>query len=124
MVLGRNLEQAWESLVVLVDAGPYALGDLYVVLVTTSQSPTCRIVRLDRMAVATYVLVDQHDRNVLPVLGELVESFLNSGILGLAVDDKVVLLRLRSFGDMLWRMSVFMALLIVHAQAATYSDTS
>jgi len=124
VVLGRNLEQAWESLVVLVDARPYALGDLHVVLVTTSQSPTCRIVRLDRMAVATYVLVDQHDRNVLPVLGELVESFLNSGILGLAVDDKVVLLRLRSFGDMLWRMSVFMALLIVHAQAATYSDTS
>ena len=85
---------------------------------------SCPAVHLGRIIVWTYVLVDQHDRNVLPVLGELVESFLNSGILGLAVDDKVVLLRLRSFGDMLWRMSVFMALLIVHAQAATYSDTS
>jgi hypothetical protein len=33
VVLGRNLEQAWESLVVLVDTGSYALGDLHVVLV-------------------------------------------------------------------------------------------
>jgi hypothetical protein len=31
VVLGRNLEQAGESLVVLVDSGPYALGDLGVV---------------------------------------------------------------------------------------------
>jgi hypothetical protein len=36
VVLGGNLEQAWESLVVLVDAGSYALSNLYVVLVTTS----------------------------------------------------------------------------------------
>jgi hypothetical protein len=31
VVLGRNLEQAGESLVVLVDSGSYALGDLGVV---------------------------------------------------------------------------------------------
>ena len=33
VVLGRNFEQAWESLVVLVDAGSYALGDLHIVSV-------------------------------------------------------------------------------------------
>ena len=38
VVLGRNLEQAWESLVVLVDAGPYALGNLLTVLVTARSS--------------------------------------------------------------------------------------
>ena len=33
VVLRRDLEQAWESLVVLVDAGSYALGDLHIVSV-------------------------------------------------------------------------------------------
>jgi hypothetical protein len=34
VVLRRNLEQAWESLIVGVDAGSYALGNLLQVLAT------------------------------------------------------------------------------------------
>jgi len=61
---------------------------------------------------ATYVLVDQHDRNVLPLLGELVECFLDSGLLRFGIDDKVVLLRVWSFGDMLRSTSVSMSIFI------------
>ena len=57
--------------------------------------------RLSQNTVATYVLVNQYNRNVLPLLGELVECFLDSGLLSFGIDDKVVLLRVRSFGDML-----------------------
>ena len=107
MILGRNLEQARESLVVLVDAGSYALSDLHVVLVNLRLlSPGRRMARLNCKVVATYVLVDQHDRNVLPLPSELVECFLNSGLLGFGVDNEVVLLRVWSFGDMLWSTSV------------------
>jgi hypothetical protein len=70
------------------------------------------------------VLVDQHDRNVLPLPGELVECFLDRGLLGFGVDDKVVLLRVRGFGDMLWCLSVSSRLFVVGAYAVTYSDTS
>ena len=125
MVLGRNLEQAWESLVVLVDAGSYALGDLPVVLVYLRPfSSGCRMARLNQKVVATYVLVDQYDRNVLPLPGELVECFLDSGLLSFGIDDKVVLLRVRSFGNMLCSPSVFMRTFIAQAQVVTYSDTS
>ena len=61
----------------------------------------CRMVRLNHSIVVTYVLVDQYDRNVLPLLCELVECFLDGGLLSFGIDDKVVLLRVRSFGDML-----------------------
>ena len=109
MVLGSNLEQAWESLVVLVDAGSYALGDLYVVLVRLGPlSSGCRIAHLNRKVIVTYVLVDQYNRNVLPLPGELVECFLDSGLLSFGVDDKVVLLRVRSFSDVLCSPSVSM----------------
>ena len=105
MVLGRNLEQAWESLVVLVDAGSYALSDLYVVLVCLRLLYLgYRMARLKHKVVVTYVLVDQYNRNILPLPGELVECFLDSGLLSFGVDDKVVLLRVRSFGDMLWEV--------------------
>ena len=59
------------------------------------------MVRLNHSIVVTYVLVDQYDRNVLPLLCELVECFLDGGLLSFGIDDKVVLLRVRSFGDML-----------------------
>lgn len=106
MVLGRNLEQAWESLVVLVDAGSDALGDLPEMSDTVSQFPSSHAGHLEGRMVSTYVLVDQNDRNILPMLGELVECFLDSGLLGFGVHDEVVLLRARSFGDVLHRMSV------------------
>jgi hypothetical protein len=67
---------------------------------------SCPAVHLGRIIVWTYVLVDQHDRNVLPLPGELVECFLDSGLLSFGIDDKVVLLRVWSFGDMLWSTSV------------------
>jgi hypothetical protein len=69
-------------------------------------SPDRRMARLNRKVAATYMLVDQHDRNVLPLPGELVECFLDSGLLSFGIDDKVVLLRVWSFGDMLWSTSV------------------
>ena len=70
------------------------------------------------------MLVDQHDRNVLPLLGELVECFLDSGLLSFGVDDKVVLLRVWSFGDMLRRTSVSARAFAAQAQVVTYSNTS
>jgi len=125
VILGRNLEQAWESLVVLVDAGSYALSDLHVVLANLRLlSPGRRMARLNCKVVATYVLVDQHDCNVLPLPGELVECFLDSGLLGFGIDDKVVLLRVWSFGDMLRSKSVFMRFFTGSAQVVAYSNTS
>lgn len=113
VVLGRNLEQAWECLVVLVDAGSYALGDLHAVLACLRPLFTDRrMVFRNHSKEATYVLVDQHDRNVLPLLGELVECFLDSGLLRFGIDDKVVLLRVWSFGDMLRSTSVSMSIFI------------
>jgi len=70
------------------------------------------------------VLVDQYDRNVLPLPGELVECFLDSSLLSFGVDDEVVLLRIRSFGDMLWRVSVSLCFFVEQAHGITYSDTS
>jgi hypothetical protein len=57
--------------------------------------------------VVTYVLVDQYDRNVLPLPGELVESFLDSGLLGFGIDDEVVFLGVWGFGDMLYEGQSF-----------------
>lgn len=54
---------------------------------------------------STYVLVDQNNGDVLPLLGELIESLLDSCVLGLAVHDQVVLLRVRGLGDMLGNVS-------------------
>jgi hypothetical protein len=68
------------------------------------------------------MLVDQYNRNVLPLPGELVERFLDSGLLSFGVDDEVVLLRVRSFGDMLCSPSVSMR--IITSQVVTYSDAS
>jgi hypothetical protein len=64
-------------------------------------SPDRRMARLNRKVAATYMLVDQHDRNVLPLPGELVECFLDGCLLSFGIDNEVVLLRVRSFGDML-----------------------
>jgi hypothetical protein len=80
--------------------------------------------RLKHKVVVTYVLVDQYNRNILPLPGELVECFLDSGLLSFGVDDKVVLLRVRSFGDMLCSPSVSIESFIAQAQVVTYSDTS
>lgn len=52
------------------------------------------------------MLVDQHNRNVLPLPRELVEGFLNSRLLGFGVDDQVVLLRVWGFGNVLYILSV------------------
>ena len=82
------------------------------------------MVCLNEKVIATYVLVDQYDRNVLPLSGELVECFLDSGLLSFGIDDKVVLLRVRSFGDMLCSPSVSIESFIAQAQVVTYSDTS
>jgi hypothetical protein len=70
------------------------------------------------------VLVDQYDRNVLSMLGELVESFLDSGLLGFGIDDEVVFLRVRGLGDMLCTRSVSSETFIAQPWVATYSDAS
>ena len=49
----------------------------------------------------TYVLVDQHDRDVFPLLGELVEGPLDRARFRLLVYDEVVLLAVGRVGDVL-----------------------
>lgn len=102
MVLRRDLEQAGECLVVLVDARSYALGDLYCILATVLPMILLRLqVSPCIEAGSTYVLIDKHNGNILPLPSELVESLLDSCVVRLAVYDEVVLLRLWGFGDML-----------------------
>jgi hypothetical protein len=80
--------------------------------------------RLDHLVVIAYVLVDQYDRNILSLPGELVESFLDSGLLGFGIDDEVVFLRVRGLGDMLCTRSVSSETFIAQPWVATYSDAS
>lgn len=65
-----------------------------------------RVAHLQRKSTSTYMLVDQHNRNILSLPSELVEGFLDSRLLGFGVDDEVVLLRVWGFGDVLYMMSV------------------
>jgi hypothetical protein len=58
------------------------------------------------------------------MLGELVECFLDSGLLGFGVDDEVVFLRVWGFGDMLYNRSVSLRICVTHSRVTTYSDTS
>lgn len=102
MVLGRNLEQAGESLVVLVDSGSDALGDLGVVSAGLADTLWYHIV-------CTYVLVDQDNSNILPLPSELVECLLDGRLFGFGVDDQVVLLRVRCVGHMLCMLSAKVA---------------
>jgi hypothetical protein len=80
--------------------------------------------RLKNIVVIAYVLVDQYDRNVLSMLGELVESFLDSGLLGFGIDDEVVFLGVWGFGDMLYTTSVSSGTFIAQPWVVAYSDTS
>lgn len=54
---------------------------------------------------STYMLVDQYNRNIFSLPGELVEGFLDRRLLGFGVDDQVVLLRVWGFGNMLYTTS-------------------
>ena len=51
--------------------------------------------------VGTYMLIDQHNRDILPLLREVVERALDGGGLRLRIDDQVVLLGVRGVGDVL-----------------------
>jgi hypothetical protein len=99
VVFGRNLEQAGESLVVLVDSGSYALGDLEVVSAEFVNTLPSYVAWYQEAG--TYVLVDEHNSDILPLPGELVESLLDGRLFGFGVDDQVVLLRVRCVGHML-----------------------
>jgi hypothetical protein len=116
VVLGRNLEQAGESLVVLVDSGSYALGDLCVVSAEFSNvlSPYTVYHRA-----CTYVLVDQHNSDILPLPGELVESLLDGRLFGFGVDDQVVLLRVRCVGHMLQILLAYVVIIWENSIART-----
>lgn len=107
MVLGRNLEQAGESLVVLVDSGSDALGDLGVVSAGFADTLPAHVVWYH--IVCTYVLVDQDNSNILPLPSELVECLLDGRLFGFGVDDQVVLLRVRCVGHMLCMLSAKVA---------------
>lgn len=50
------------------------------------------------------MLVDQHNRNIFPLLRETVECPFNRAVLRLRVDDEVVLLRVWGVGDVLWTL--------------------
>lgn len=52
------------------------------------------------------MLVDEHDGNVLPLLGELVESGLDDGRLGLLIDNDEVLLVVRRRSNVLFAIDV------------------
>jgi hypothetical protein len=99
VVLGGDLEQAGESLVVLVDSGSYALGDLGVASVKCIDILPASVAQHRKPC--TYVLVDQHNSDILPLPSELVESLLDGRLFGFGVDDQVVLLRVRCVGHML-----------------------
>jgi hypothetical protein len=58
------------------------------------------------------------------MLGELVESFLDSGLLSFGVDDEVVFLRVWGFGDMLCTKLVTLRIFGTQSRVSTYSDTS
>lgn len=47
------------------------------------------------------MLVNEHNGNILPLPGELVKRLFDRRVVGFAVDDEVVLLRLGGFGDVL-----------------------
>jgi len=48
------------------------------------------------------MLIDQENSNILPLSCESVESFFDSRIIRLAVNDEEILLRIRWLGDMLY----------------------
>lgn len=49
----------------------------------------------------TYMLIYQHDCNILPLLRERLERALDGGSFGFGVDDEVVLLRVWGVGYVL-----------------------
>lgn len=49
----------------------------------------------------TYMLIDQYDGDILPLLRKVFERLLDSSILGLRVDDEEVFLGLWRWCDML-----------------------
>jgi len=52
------------------------------------------------------VLIYEHDRDILPLLRELVKGALDRRVLGFLVDDEVVLLGVRGIGDVLYNLAV------------------
>ena len=61
------------------------------------------------------MLIDKHNRDILPLARELVKGALDGGVLGFGVDDEVVLLRVRRVRDVLARslMSVSFSLFVL-----------
>lgn len=49
------------------------------------------------------MLIDKHNRDILPLARELLERALDRGVLRLGVDDEVVLLRVGRVGDVLYQ---------------------
>ncbi|KAB8648493.1 hypothetical protein FH972_026149 [Carpinus fangiana] len=86
VVLGGDFEQRGEGVGVGVDSVADALGDL-----------GGRVV----LALGTYVLIDQEDRNVLALLCEGVKGFFDGLVFGLVVDDEEVLLCVGRGGNVL-----------------------
>lgn len=49
----------------------------------------------------TYMLIDEEDGNVLPLLREAIECLLYGRVFRFGVDNKEILLCIRRFGDVL-----------------------
>lgn len=94
---------------------PDHMGDLYSVspteqgtppydhqlgLLSFQQSVMSESIR-SRTSASSYMLVDQHNGNILPIFRELVECFLDRRILRLGVHDEEVLLIIRRLRDVL-----------------------
>lgn len=77
MVLGRNLEHSRESVLKLVNGISNLLRDLFHLLVELPSSPAS--------CWGTYMLVDQDNTDVLPLLCESIESRVDFALLSLVV---------------------------------------
>lgn len=58
---------------------------------------------MSKLERSTYMLIDQHDRDILPLPREVIKGALDCGSLGLGVDYEVVLLAVGRVGDMLFQ---------------------
>lgn len=77
MVFGRNLEHSRESVLKLVNRISNLLRDLPHILVELRSSPiTC---------CGTYMLIDQYNTDILPLLCESIESRVDLALLSLVV---------------------------------------
>lgn len=94
VVFTRYLQHRRECLCKAVDLMPYLVRNLPFQSATLLSHSRCEVLR-------TYMLVYEHNGDILPLLRERIECAFDGGSLGFLVDDEVVLLRVGWVGDVL-----------------------